>query len=418
MPVNGKKALFAAAGLMALTAAATGALAGGFQIHEQSAEFQGLSFAGTAAGGAGLSSMFWNPATITRHEGMKSDSNGTLILPYSRARNESQGLLNLTPLSSDSGNIGRNAFVPASYSSWQLNDMIWLGLGMNAPYGLTTRNGRNSKGAVIGYKSKIVTFDITPTVAIKLNDMISIAAGMQINYMKGDLSSLGYAPFAIPSTRIKGDDWGVGFTAGLLLTPVSGTSIGLGYRSRVKHTLKGRFTINNALVLPASVKHTLPDQLTFSVRQSLTDDFDILGSIEWTNWSLFKRFSINAPGGPYTDVYNWKDSWMFSIGGEYRYSSALTLRAGYAYEKSPVPDTTRNVRLPDNDRHWLSVGASWVASDWLTMHLGYSHLFAKNGSVNRNVGLPGGNFTATYKNHINIVSAGVTINTGKLFFSN
>ena len=82
MPVSGKKALFAAAGLMALTVAATSALAGGYQIHEQSAKFQGMSFAGTAAGGAGLSSMFWNPATITRHSGWKEEWNATAILPY------------------------------------------------------------------------------------------------------------------------------------------------------------------------------------------------------------------------------------------------------------------------------------------------------------------------------------------------
>ncbi len=429
MPVSGKKALFAAAGLMALTAAATGALAGGFQIHEQSAEFQGMSFAGTAAGGSGLSSMFWNPATITQHSGWKEEWNATAILPYARAKDErmaSGAPASAGGLSGDSGNIGKLALVPSSYDSYQINDSFWIGLAMNAPYGLSTKNNGNSLGALYGYKSTIRTLNFNPMVGVKLNDMISFGVGLQINYMKGNLSS---AKLGALSSKIKGDDWGIGFTAGLTLKPTETTTIGIGYRSRVKHKLKGNFYVAApALLGPstnrATVKHTLPDQLTVSIRQDITDQFALLGTVEWTNWSLLKNFDIEPVAGynPSPDKYNWKDSWMFSIGGEYKYSDALTLRAGYAYEKSPVPDSTRNVRVPDNDRHWLSVGASWVANDWLTLNAGYSHLFVKNGRIDKpadtapvpvSVRRPG--LKANYKNHVDIVSVSATVDPSKFF---
>ncbi len=386
--------------------------AGGFAIREQSAEFQGMSFAGAAAGGSGLSSIFWNPATITQHEGMKGDYNGSLVMPYGRARDEAGGLGG----TSDSGNIGKTAFVPATYSSYQINDMFWVGLGMNAPFGMKTENDPNSKGALYGYKSKIFTLNINPVMGVKLNDLVSVGAGLQINYMKGDLSNAlaGLGEIA----RVEGDDWGVGFTAGITITPTDMTTIGIGYRSRVKHTLKGTYynTLGGVDLGPASVDHTLPDMLTFSVRQQVTDNLALTGSVEWTNWSLFENFTIEYTGGTETIAYDWKDSWLFAIGAEYKYSDALTFRAGYAYEDSPVPDSTRGVRVPDNNRHWVSVGASWTASDWLTLHAGYSHLFVKDGKVNipASGGLPG--LQATFKNHVNIVAVSATVDTGKLFF--
>ncbi len=396
---------------------ATFAHAGGFAIREQSAEFQGMSFAGAAAGGSGLSSMFWNPATITQHEGMKGDYNGALVMPYGRAKDETGGLGGTT----DSGNIGKTAFVPATYSSYQINDMFWVGLGMTAPFGMKTENDPNSIGALYGYKSKIFTLNINPVVGVKLNDLVSVGAGLQINYMKGDLSNAlaGVGEIA----RVEGDDWGVGFTAGITITPTDMTTIGIGYRSRVKHKLKGSFYNNLGAILgipalttpygPATVDHTLPDMLTFSVRQQITDSLALTGSVEWTNWSLFKDFTIEYSGGTESIAYDWEDSWLFAVGAEYKYSDALTFRAGYAYEDSPVPDSTRGVRVPDNNRHWISIGASWVAGDWLTLHAGYSHLFVKDGDVNITTPVP---FTATYKNHVNIVAVSATVDTGKLFF--
>ncbi len=381
------------------------AQAGGFSIREQSAEFQGSSFAGNAAGGAGLSSMFWNPATITLSEGLKSEYNFSLIVPYSRDRSV------VTPIpgiGTDTGNIGRTAVVPTSYTSYQINDSLWVGLSVNAPFGMKTRNDIFSVTALTGYKSEIVTVNINPVIGYRFNDVIAVAAGLQINYMEGDLST---ANAGLLTSRVKGDDWGIGATVGLLLTPWEGTRIGIGYRSRIKHTLKGSLFVAGLGAGSASVKHTLPDMLTVSLRQRLTDRLDLLATYEWTNWSLFKTFTVvsSLPGSPFVTIYNWKDSHFVSVGAEYAWSDSLTLRAGYAFEKSPVPDATRGTRVPDNDRHWISVGASWKPNGWIAFHAGYSHLFVKDGTVTTPL------FIADYKQHVDIVSVSATIDTGQLF---
>ncbi len=65
--------------LLVATAAAN---AGSFALREQSAYGQGSSFAGIAAGGA-LSSMFWNPATITQFNGKTIEQVATGVMPHS-----------------------------------------------------------------------------------------------------------------------------------------------------------------------------------------------------------------------------------------------------------------------------------------------------------------------------------------------
>ncbi len=65
-----KTGLLFVTAVSALAMTATGALAGGFAVREQSALFQGLSFAGSAAGGS-LSSMyleFRSDGRTRRHE--------------------------------------------------------------------------------------------------------------------------------------------------------------------------------------------------------------------------------------------------------------------------------------------------------------------------------------------------------------
>ena len=417
---------------LALGVLSTMAHAGGFAIHEQSTEFQGASFAGVAAGGQSLSSMFWNPATVTRFSGLKTDYNAALIIPGSRARNQvTAGGIPAAVLgfADDSGNIGKMAVVPASYTGFQLSDMVWVGLSVTSPFGMKTKNRATSLGGIYGHKSEIFTINANPVIGVKLTDTLSLAAGLQINYMKGNLTT---ANKGLLTSRVKGDDWGVGFTLGLHFVPLEGTEIGIGYRSRIRHKLKGTFyvALPPALGGPstnsATVKHTLPDIATFSVRQRLTEQLTLMGTIEWTHWSLFRQFDVEPAAGynPAPENYNWKDGWLFAIGGEYALNDALILRAGYAYEKSPVPDSTRGVRVPDNDRHWFSAGLTWLPNDWLKLHAAYSFIFVKDGDVSIPADpgfpapgkLPG--LRTSYDQHINIISVGATIDTGKLFFSN
>lgn len=374
-----------------LTALTSTAWAGGFAIREQSTIGQGMSFAGVAAGGGGLSSLFWNPAISAEYNefGFISENNAALIAPYAKS--------NL-----GSGNIGELAVVPAGYFSYGLTDQITIATSMNAPVGLTTNANDGWVGNRRGDLSAVKTYNFNPTMSYKLNDMLSVGVGAQVEFMQVELTSRS-GPTGTQILKAKGDDFGLGFTAGLLFKPTDTTDIGIGFRSSVSHVLKGEgyfSPLNYSGDISAKFKS--PETVTVGIKQDVTDQLTLLGGVEWANWSRFQELRIKWPTGDLAESYAWKDSWYFSAGAEYAYNDALTLRSGVAYEKSPVPDATRSVRAPDNDRYWLSVGASFKFSESMTANLAYSHVFMKDGDVN----LPG--LSTTFKQHLDIVSVGLT----------
>jgi long-chain fatty acid transport protein len=128
MRLIGRSFLTAAVSAAALAAAMGAAMAGGFAVREQSATAQGLSFAGAASGSGGLSSAFWNPATLTMRPGWNSEYHFSGIIPTSKIKPTAGTSPALRPFG-PSGDIGQDAIVPAGYSAYQFNERVWGGGG-------------------------------------------------------------------------------------------------------------------------------------------------------------------------------------------------------------------------------------------------------------------------------------------------
>ncbi|MFT3672521.1 OmpP1/FadL family transporter [Aestuariivirga sp.] len=386
--------IVAAAAAMLL--GSTAAFAGGFALREQSVVGQGSAFAGVAAGSGGVSSQFWNPAatSLLNDYGLISESNFAGILPQSEAPG--------------AGNVGEKALVPASAYSWGVNDQLTLGLTFGAPFGLATDGNNGWAGTIYGDRSEVQTYTLGPSASYKLNDWIAIGLGAQLEYMTLYLDNRAGGD---KIAKIDANGVGVGFTAGVMLTPSDTTQIGLGFRSSVHHKLEGKgLGVAPGPVFSGDVTGDFdtPEIVTLGIRQQVSDQFALLAGVEWSNWSRFKELAITPDVGsiPVT-TEKWNDGWYFSLGGEYAYNDKMVLRAGAAYEISPVNDTYRTPRIPDNDRVWLSAGASYKINDKFTAHLAYSHVFMKDGDVNIPIG-PGPGLNTSFDQHIDIVSLGLT----------
>ena len=401
--------LSASVAIRTLWAGAGPVSAGGFALREQSASSQGASFAGSAAG-YDLSSMFWNPAAVAAKSGpgLHAESHYSVIMPRAQVDVETfNGLpAAVLPFGSESGDIASPALLGASYMSYQLNPQMYLGLGVNSPFGLTTEPKNPSYlGSVLGRTSKLLTFNATPTLGYAVAPGVIVGVGAQIQYGDGELKFATGLPNGV-TTGFEGDGFAFGGTAGILLQPAAGTSIGLGYRSQLTQSLEGTFyTIGlpggASLQTDAEVDVELPDIVTLSIRQAIVPNMRLLGTVEWSHWSRFEELRVVSKGaGPVISPVgpvlvpggvsiaaipaNWEDGWFFSLGGEYDLPSFGTLRAGVAYEISPVdsPDK-RLVGIPDNDRVWLSVGATVQLTPAMTADLAYTHIFIEDGDFTR-----------------------------------
>jgi long-chain fatty acid transport protein len=380
----------------------TEAQAGAFAIREQSAYYQGMSYAGAGTGDT-LSSMYWNSAAAASAPGINGETHVSLIIPDSEIT-ATGGTALLLGLGSESGDIADPAAVPASYANYQLSDRLYFGLATNSGFGLVTKPDNETwAGSVLAITSDVFSLNINPTLAYKVTPELTIGAGVQAEYLEIRLRN-GPSPLLPAGRSAEVDDIGFGATAGLSWTPLPGTALGVGYRSAVEFDLEGDYLAPLAVLLPsppfppgtlvdlegdASATLTLPEIVTIGLRQRIGDGLALLLGYEWTNWSRVGSIPVIVDSPtlgttqPETLRLEYDDGHFVSAGLEYSYSPATTLRFGLAWEKSPISDHERNVLLPDSNRFWVSLGATHKFSDHITVDIGYTHIFAEDAPICR-----------------------------------
>jgi long-chain fatty acid transport protein len=385
------------AGLIALT---TGSVfASSFALIDQSVSGMCSAYAIGSAGIDDASTIFFNPAGMSRLEG--SNLSGGLHI-VNADTDFKKGSGNYTPGIPGIGGVsyggktkddtGLTAAVPSGYLSHQYSDKVWFGLGINAPFGLETDYSNEWVGRYHSLKSELLTINVNPSMAFKINDKASIGFGVSALYADGELTNaidgglLVGAPGAIDGrVKLTGDDWGYGFNAGLLLQPTQNTRIGLHYRSEIDLTLDGDAKVSR-LTGPlvglngkqdAKLDVTLPDSISLSGYYEINPRWGVMADVTWTQWSDVDKLKTKLKDGSQSvSVWDYDDSTRVAIGAEYRYNPAWLFRTGVAYDETPIPsDDLRSPRVPDNDRTWLTFGATYRYSPAITFDFGYAHLF-------------------------------------------
>lgn len=200
-----------------------------------------------------------------------------------------------------------------------------------------------------------------------------------------------------------------GVNVGAMFDLSDTTRIGLSYRSTIKYDVRGTVTFTSPAVAnpvgasivaaasatggplssgPVSVDLKLPDSGLLSLRQVLGDRLELLADVGWTGWSSVQELRVVRDSGVAVSVTpeRWKDVWRYALGATYSLTNELSLRAGVAYDKTPVPDATRTPRLPDTNRTWVAVGARWQPAPSVVVDVGYAHLFSDTVPLNQNAG--------------------------------
>lgn len=431
-------------GLMALTVGSGGALAAGYALKEQSVKAQGNAFAGATAGAEDVSYMFFNPAAL----GWRDDYEVDLIATYIAARSEledaSASTIGGAPIGGRDkhGDIGEDAVLPSFYLAAPLGAGLRAGVGINVPFGLATDYPDSWVGRYHALKSRLDTVNINPALAWRANEWLSLGLGFQAQYADGELTNaidfgtIGAAPgveipFAAPGTqdgfaRLKGDDWAYGWNAGALVEPVPGTRLGVSYRSEIEHELEGDVDFSGddagiATILRSAPGNpftdtdvqldvTTPATLSFGVHQDVTSRWAVMAEAQWTDWSTFDQLTIQFDNPAQPDSVTeeeWEDSWFFALGSTFKPTDTVTLRAGVAYDQSPVKDKFRTPRIPDEDRYWLSVGAGWKPAPWIDLDGSLTYIQIKDSELDLAATDTGstfrGNLEADYDSNIVIV---------------
>lgn len=421
-----KKSILSAA----LLAAPMMSNAAGFALIEQSGSGMGNAYAGAAAIAEDASTIYFNPAGMTYIEGTQVVGALHLIRPRGEFNDkDSDPAAGGRPLGGQGGDIGDLAFVPNFYYKRDISETVKFGLGVGAPFGLKTEYDKDWIGRFQGIKSELKTVNINPALAFKVNDQLSLGFGINAMWIQAELtnavnaSGLGLGERTL---KVKGDDWGFGYNFGAIYQFTPDTRLGLAFRSKVDQRLKGdaKSSLTQLNAIPAqtlntdvTAETTLPETLSLSAFTHINDKWDLLGDVTWTRWSRFRELRIVRDNGTNTTLgftpENWNNTMRYSIGLNYKYSDTLKLRAGVAYDEEAIDDEFRTVRIPGNDRKWLSFGAGWQATPTTKLDIAYAHLFISNPDINNNDGqsnLSRARVVGDYDASVDIISMQVTHN--------
>ncbi|MBX2813913.1 MAG: outer membrane protein transport protein [Myxococcales bacterium] len=405
------------------------AQAGGFQINEHSASATGQANSVVATIN-NPSAIYHNPAGLTETQGTQFLVGLTTIFAVAEYRGP--GLPGAGG-PTDGQNISSSpSFVPHVYASHAVSERLYIGLGFYSPFGsrVEWEDADEFVGRTQSRRIGLQTSYFTPTVALKLSKNLSIAAGISlipavllIERSLGD--PVTQAPLFSDGGLIEigATAFGIGASAGIQWTILDHLRLGFSYRSAVELGFEGDANFTLPESVPSSLRSNFPDQTgngDLTLPHSLAvgagwsqGPFSIELGAQWTLWESYDELTINfdaeLPAKTSTSPRNWENALILRVGGSYQLGNA-TVRAGIAYDFSPMPDETIEFTIPSNDRINSSLGGGYA---WQRYRIDLSYLasyalersFGPNVSVN----IPAGGTYSSALSHVISLSAGVQL---------
>lgn len=387
-------AAVAAAGALLLC---PNARADSFAINEYSANDLGRAVAGRTTQTDDPAAAFGNPALMPLFE--ERAVSGTLSGIFGTSDFDDRGSTDVLgqPLSGgDTSGFLQDAVVPALHYVHPLNRRWSAGVSVTVPFGLATKYRPGWPGRYQALESELQTININPAIAYRVSPELSVGVGLNAQYADATLSSaIDFGAICLQAARgacpgpqqidgfseVSGDDWSLGWNAGLAWQPSTDWRFGLTYRSGIDHELEGdaTFTVPAAAApvtaggafsdAAGAAALDLPASVEAGARWHATPRWTWFASLQWTQWSSLEELRVvfdNAAQSDSVDELNYEDSWRVGIGADYALSDTWTLRGGVAFDDSPTQDAFRSARIPDNDRQIYAIGATWTprASNW------------------------------------------------------
>jgi long-chain fatty acid transport protein len=405
---------------LAFGAIASPAQAQGFGLFEQGACAMGRAGAGVAAPCDDGSSMFFNPAGLALYPKTIASAGITAIAPRGQFLNATTSLV--SPLNANT------YFAPSAYFATPLGKRAVAGVGIFAPYGLTTDWPLTSEGRFLGYKSTIKSLYVQPTIAARLNDRVVVGAGLDITHTSLelrrhiDLSTLAitgaggltFGNIGVPKgtdfadVALAGSGTHVGAHVGVIIKANDRVSVGARYLTRQRVAIDNgtiataQIPTNLGLAVPlpglpagtpldkivasafasgqslgpqtASTSLPLPDQFVFGVAIKATEHLKVLADYQYTHWALLDQITILNQFAPTTVlVETFGDTNGLRLGAEYSLARA-TIRAGYDDHGPAAPPQSVTPLLPDADRHEVTAGVSIPFDRRVGLDLAYMYI--------------------------------------------
>lgn len=358
---------------LAMTATFTpqSARAEGFSLQDWSSRGAALA-GGLVARGGDAASVSYNPAAITELEGTQILFGGEFINPINT-------VVGVNGQSKHSET--KNYIAPHGYITHKVNDKISVGLGAFSRFGLGNDYGDNFFVPNSVYDVELITFTVSPVVAWRVNDNLSLGFGLELAY--GDVDFNQRMDRSLHTTvGMTGDAWSPAFNLSVHYRFNEQWKAGFVYRSHNDFDFDGELESPSLAGRKFDGDATLytPDSYTLALAYYPMPELSFEAQVQYNTWSRYSNLTINVPGLPaatgnmlpssFPSIKDWRDTWFFSLSAEYQALDWLTLRGGVSYETSPVREEYADFIAPAHGRWKYCAGLGFQYDNW-TFDVGY-----------------------------------------------
>lgn len=353
------------------------AQASALYFYEIGTEDTALAGAGQAARAQDASTIVTNPAGMTRLPdhmftgGLQAmDGDVSYTLEDETGRKSPGDIMRFFPNAS-------------AFYAQKVNDDLYAGIGLYGNYGLGIDFG-NWSGDRLIKKSTMVAMTLSPSLAYKLSDRVSVGGSVNVNY--GFLSLTRNVDGN--DEKEKDHDWAMSYRLGLLIELTDQTRAGIAWTSKTEYDFdidgKARFPNlpNVEYDLPISAQVRAPQQIMLSLVHDINKQWSVMGDLGWQDWSQFGAPQITVVGQEVDKSSRLKDSWHTALGVQFRPTEQWRLNAGVAFD-STVYNSQSDVALtlPTGDEWRFATGAQYQITPQSNIGAAVSYLHMQSSHV-------------------------------------
>jgi long-chain fatty acid transport protein len=356
------RALALSAGLV-VAMASPAAQGSGFLLYEQSATALGKGSA-MVASVRDPSAAWFNPAALGFVGVGGMALNTAVVMPRTRFTPRLRG--------PDVESPSEPRLVPSIFAHLPLGSRVQASLALLAPFGLAVSWPEGWVGAQESLSSELTVLSVNPSLAVRLDDRVSLAAGVSV--MHGTVS----LALALPTppgglAALAGDAWGVSANAGVLvrLYPER-LHLGASYRRRTRLEFRGDADFSPMMTgyeaiftdQKARAAITMPDVLAFGAMARPHPQLELSGEVDWVLWSTLRELVLDFDRPATLDRHIELGSvnpLSGRLGIEWIWPEpALAVRAGASFDKSSSRADSLSASAPDGDRVGVGAGVGWT----------------------------------------------------------
>jgi long-chain fatty acid transport protein len=382
--------------------------AGGLYVNEFGTTSQANAGAGRGAWASDASATLHNPATMTRLDD-QAFSTG-LHLAFGNIRFDAEAT-SPSGVGNGGNQVGLAPLTSTNYVH-RISDRLRFGMTLFSLSGSILDPDDDWAGRFEVTEISLLTVSLSPTLAVRVNDWLSVGAGPVLTYglldwdLSVDLPLGGEGKLRLDDL----DDWQPAARGGLLFHPSDEFALSVYYNSETDFALSGEVSVPAGVGTNLDVDLPLAQFVEVSAFWQATDWLALLATFNWEDWSSADGLDVTVGTRRIQAATGFKDTYKFGLGANVQLKEGWLLQAGAMLDTSALSDSDRTVALPIDRQVRGAIGLRHDLSPNCTLGLSFVYVNLGSGRVRT------ANVSGDYSNN-DLFVVGLTLDFKKLWWS-